>query len=85
MRRAQPATVIALILSEVVGDRLDVIGSGLTSPDGSTFKQAEDVLRKYSLLNRVPPPVRHRLAKGGHGQVAETPKSFKGFSDRVHK
>jgi hydroxypyruvate reductase len=45
--------VVALILSDVIGDRLDVIGSGLTSPDPSTFDEAENVLKKYALLDLV--------------------------------
>ena len=46
---AHPATVIALILSDVVGDHLDVIGSGPTVNDSSTIEQAEAVLRKFAV------------------------------------
>jgi hydroxypyruvate reductase len=46
---AHPATVITLILSDVVGDRLDVIGSGPTVSDSSTIEQAESVLRKFGV------------------------------------
>jgi hydroxypyruvate reductase len=52
--RAKRATVIALILSDVVGDRLDVIGSGPTVADPSTFADACDILKKYGLLDYVP-------------------------------
>jgi glycerate 2-kinase len=51
--RAGDATVLALILSDVVGDSLDIIGSGLTVPDESTFAEALAVLRKYKLLGKV--------------------------------
>ncbi len=66
---AYPATVVALLLSDVVGDQLDVIGSGLTAPDPTTAADAVAVLNKFGLLDRVPPSVRERLQSG-----AETPK-----------
>ena len=52
--RASDATVLALILSDVVGDPIDIIGSGPTVPDISTFAEAVAVLRKYSLLETAP-------------------------------
>jgi hydroxypyruvate reductase len=82
--RARPATVVSLILSDVIGDRLDVIGSGLTSYDPSTFEDAERVLRKYNLLERVPASVRDRLREGCNGHIPETPKSINTFSDGVY-
>jgi glycerate 2-kinase len=69
-RLAAPAHVISLILSDVVGDDLDVIGSGLTAPDSSTFQSAFAVLKKYELRDRVPARVRERLRNG----ATETPK-----------
>lgn len=73
--RAQPAPILGLILSDVVGDPLDVIGSGLTAPDTSTFAQALQVLSKRSLLALVPREVREHLEKGARGEVQETPKA----------
>jgi glycerate 2-kinase len=67
---AAPAHVLSLILSDVVGDNLDVIGSGPTAPDSSTFASALAVLDKYGLRARVPASVREHLEKGGR----ETPK-----------
>lgn len=58
---AAPARVLSLILSDVVGDDLDVIGSGPTAPDVSTFEDARAVLHKYSLFDRVPASVRTHL------------------------
>jgi len=81
---AQPATVVSLILSDVIGDPLDVIGSGLTSHDPTTFEDAESVLRKYNLLERAPAAVRDRLHEGRRGRIPETPKNFDSFSKRVH-
>jgi hydroxypyruvate reductase len=69
-RLAAPAHVVSLILSDVVGDDLDVIGSGPTAPDSSTFSSAFAVLEKYDLRERVPARVRERLKNGAQ----ETPK-----------
>jgi hydroxypyruvate reductase len=73
-RLASPATVITLALSDVVGDDLDVIGSGPTVPDRSTFADALDILRRHRLLKRVPKTVRERLRRGAAGEIDETPK-----------
>src|SRR5439155_4909325 len=67
-RLAAPATVESLLLSDVIGDDLDVIGSGPTAPDASTFAGAVGILVKYGILNRVPSPVRKRLEQGGRGE-----------------
>lgn len=74
-RLAHPATVVALILSDVVGDPLDVIASGPTVPDPTTFGDAGLVLEKYSLLDQVPQSIIEHLHRGQDGQVAETPKA----------
>jgi glycerate 2-kinase len=73
-RKAHPATVVSLILSDVVGDDLDAIASGPTVPDSSTFVQAANVLRRYSIWDRVPSSVRVRLEKGMAGEIPDTPK-----------
>jgi hydroxypyruvate reductase len=73
-RLAYPATVISLLLSDVIGDDLDVIGSGPTAPDSATFGLAKAFLEKYGILERVPATVRHRLERGIAGELPETPK-----------
>jgi len=73
-RMACPARVLALILSDVIGDNLDVIGSGLTAPDASTFADARAVLEKYGILDRTPASIRERLESGARGAIRETPK-----------
>ena len=73
-RLAAPATVLALMLSDVIGDDLDVIGSGPTAPDRSTFAGAQGILQKYGLLERVPAAVRQRIEAGARGEIPETPK-----------
>ena len=71
-----PATVISLILSDVIGNNLAVIASGPTFPDSSTFLDAYNVLKKYDLLARVPESVIDFLRKGCRGEMAETPKTL---------
>ena len=72
---AYPATVASLILSDVVGDDLDVIASGPTVPDSSTFQDAEQILKGYGIWDQVAPAVRNHIAKGSSGQIEDTPKS----------
>ncbi|MCW5981774.1 MAG: glycerate kinase [Bryobacteraceae bacterium] len=73
-RLAFPATVVSLLLSDVIGDDLDVIGSGPTAADSSTFGSAKSILEKYGILERVPAAVRERIERGADGEVPETPK-----------
>jgi hydroxypyruvate reductase len=73
-RMAYPARVVALILSDVIGDNLDVIGSGITAPDASTFASAQAVLEKYGIVNEAPASIRERFASGMRGEIRETPK-----------
>ncbi len=82
-RLAGQATVASLILSDVVGDPLDVIGSGPTVADPTTFADAWSVLARYDLLGRVPGAVRERLAAGLRGQAADTPKPGDPLFERV--
>ncbi len=81
---AYPATVVALLLSDVIGDAPDVIGSGPTAPDLSTFADALAVLSKFDLLRRVPREVRERLEAGVRGEIAETPKPGDAVFESVH-
>ena len=78
-----PATVVSLLLSDVVGDSPDVIASGPTSPDRTTFADAWDVIRRHDLDYRVPVPVREYLEGGMTGQHAETPKPGASLFARV--
>ena len=80
---AYPSTVIALILSDVVGDQLDVIGSGPTVPDPSTFEEAWEILKKYGLLNEIAPSIRKHLQSGREGKVEETPKPGEAAFEKV--
>jgi hydroxypyruvate reductase len=81
---AYPSTVIGLILSDVVGDHLDVVGSGPTVPDPSTFEEAWEILKKYDLLNEIAPSIRRHLQLGKKGKVEETPKPQEVIFERVY-
>ena len=73
-RAVYPATLLGLLLSDVLGDPLDVIASGPTVPDSSTFNDAVSVLKRYGLWNRTPTSVRKVLSEGLKGRISETPK-----------
>lgn len=64
----------SLVISDVIGDPLDVIASGPTTADPSTFADAIAILRRYQLWDQVPASVRRRLEQGQAGQIAETLK-----------
>jgi len=70
-----PATLVSLILSDVIGDSLDVIASGPTSPDTATFGDALQILKKYNLTERIPSSILRHLTLGSQGLIAETPKT----------
>ena len=72
-RAAMPAPVLALVLSDVVGDPLDVIASGPVSPDPSTFEMAIATLERFDLWSAAPSAVRVHLQAGAAGTVPETP------------
>ncbi|HAZ31294.1 MAG TPA: glycerate kinase [Dehalococcoidia bacterium] len=74
-RAASPAQTVSLIISDVVGDRLDTIASGPTYPDSTTYSDALAVLEKYELKEKVPPGTLAHLANGARGAIPETPKA----------
>jgi hydroxypyruvate reductase len=82
-RLAAPARVEALLLSDVIGDDLDVIGSGPTAPDASTFAAVADILDHFAIRQRVPASVRNRIEQGMHGEIPETPKPADPLFSRV--
>ncbi len=83
-RAAAPARVVALVLSDVLGDPLDAIASGPAVPDPTTFADAWQVLTRHGLTDRVPPAVREWLQRGVRGEVPETPKPGDPLFARVH-
>jgi glycerate 2-kinase len=81
---AYPATVVSLLLSDVIGDPLDVIGSGPTAPDPSTYGDALRSIAKYSLTRKVPAVVLQHLEQGARGNLPETPKPGDPLFKNVH-
>ena len=80
---ARPATMISFLLSDVIGDKLDVIASGPTYHDPSTYGDALSVLEKYELTRRAPPSIIELLNNGVKGLVPETPKAGNPVFDKV--
>ncbi|MFH1447356.1 MAG: DUF4147 domain-containing protein [Candidatus Micrarchaeota archaeon] len=66
-------TLHSLIISDVVGDRLDAIASGPTIPDATTFSDAKRVMERYGASERFP-EIAEFISKGITGEVSETPK-----------
>lgn len=73
-RAAFPASVVALMLSDVIGDPMDVIASGPTVPDTSTYKTCKDIFDKYEIFDQLPGSVQERMTEGLAGNVPDTPK-----------
>ncbi len=73
-RYVYPAKAVSLIISDVIGDRLDTIASGPTAPDPSTYRDAYNVIRIHGLLDKIPEDVLKVLEKGVMGKLRETPK-----------
>ncbi len=74
-RLVAPATLVTLVLSDVVGDRLDVIASGPTVADPTTYRDCAEIVQRYALLDRLPAHVRRHLQRGQAGEIPETPKA----------
>ena len=73
-RAVYPATLVSLIISDVIGNELGVIASGPTVADTSTFFECRKILERYHLLSSIPRAVRNHILKGARGKVQETPK-----------
>ena len=78
------ATVVTLILSDVLGDDLSAIASGPTAPDPTTYQDAVAILKRYRIWRAVPQRVRQHLDRGCQGFVSETPKPGSSLFRRVH-
>jgi len=79
------ATVVTLILSDVLGDDLSSIASGPTVPDPSTYQDAVAILKRYCIWRSIPHRVRQHLDRGCHGLASETPKPETSLFRRVRQ
>jgi hydroxypyruvate reductase len=79
----QPAQLVTLILSDVVGNPLDVIASGPTVPDPTTFEAARAILKRYGIWADAPAGIRAHFEAGCRGAVPETPKPGDPLFERV--
>ena len=82
-RAAFPATTVNLMLSDVVGDKMDVIASGPFVPDPSSFEDAARIFEKYK-LKELPGSISAYIKRGLTHKVPETPKVGDPIFDRVH-
>ena len=78
------ATLISLIISDVVGNNLDSIASGPTVPDATTYHDAKEILIKYSLMEKIPASVKDLIQRGQKNPQLETPKKGDKCFDNVY-
>jgi len=81
---AFPATIVTLILSDVVGDNLDVIASGPTVPDLSSFIDCMEIFHRYNIIHKIPKNILNHIDSGVSGRIQETPKSGDPAFDRTY-
>jgi len=79
-----PAELCTLILSDVVGDDLDIIASGPTVPDPGTFQNAMAIVKRYDIAQRLPEAVLKYLTRGVAGEIPESPKPGATCFDRAY-
>ena len=84
VERCRAGTILSLIISDVSGNVLPDIASGLTAPDPTTFRDAVNVLKKFGLWDVAPQSVRLHLGQGLRGQILETPKPGNRIFKKVH-
>ena len=83
-KKAYPSTIINLVFSDVLGDPLDVIASGPSVPDSTTFQDAIEVLERHNLWDDTPESIKTVLLDGKNGVIAETPKKEDEAFKKVH-
>jgi hydroxypyruvate reductase len=81
---AHPATLVSLILSDVVGDDLDVISSGLTVADSTTYKDCIKIFDKYNIIKKLPENIINHIKAGISGKVPESPKTGDPVFEKIY-
>ena len=76
--------VVSLIVSDIVNDPMEFIASGPTYPDSTTYNNAQDILFKYTLWEKLPLEVRRIIKSGIRGDIPETPKNGNPVFENVH-
>jgi len=84
LKRLQPAVVVTLALSDVVGSDLATIASGPTVPDPSTYQDADRILKKYGIEKKVPTSIATAIRMGIRGDLPETLKQENYPGHRAH-
>lgn len=79
-----PATLVTLILSDVVGDDLDIIASGPTVPDPSSFYDCKNIFLKYNIIHSIPQNILNHIESGISGEIDETPKPLDPIFDSTY-
>lgn len=82
-RHCTHAPLVGLVISDVVGDPIEVIASGPTVPDKSTFADVLNIVTKYQISHQLPISVRERLEMGVTGQIPDTPKPGEAVFDNA--
>ncbi len=83
LQMLHPARALNFILSDVVGDDLGSIASGMTTCDSTTFLQALEILQRYRIEPEIPQPVLLALEHGAQGRLPETVKPGDPCLERV--
>jgi len=81
--KSAKCTVVSLIISDIVGDPMEFIASGPTYPDSTTYADAQNILKRYNLWEKLPPAVIKAIEDGVHGRISETPKKDDPIFDNV--
>lgn len=74
LRYIKAKTIVSIIISDVVGDRLDTIASGPTAPDETSYRDVYNILTKYGLWSEMPDRMRSVVEAGLSGEIPDTPK-----------
>jgi hydroxypyruvate reductase len=81
---AYPSQIVSLIISDVVGDDLDVIASGPTVSDNSSFSDCFTIFDKYGIIDEIPQRVRNYIQAGMEGKIVESPKAAARIFEKAH-